>query len=201
MTTTLRSLIFIITTFLSASALSQGFIFSDPVSGLPTTAYTLTPTLCQGASVDHCITVTSAGTTHTITGSAGSAGTIVVAPPSNPSPRCFRYTAPFSFTGPNTITFTLTNNLGQTGTIQITIIVVNPNTPINQNFVYKITRTPVQNMSTPTATPMGHTGVWSNGVSVFNAKDGMSYNNAGVWNRNAYYYEAISFDIFCRPII
>ncbi|CAN5799975.1 hypothetical protein BH11BAC7_BH11BAC7_05440 [soil metagenome] len=70
----------------------------------------------------------------------------------------------------------------------------NPNTPVNQNFVYKITRTPVQNMSTPIVTALGHIGVWSNGVSVFNAKDGMSYNNAGVWNRNAYYYEAISFD-------
>jgi hypothetical protein len=70
----------------------------------------------------------------------------------------------------------------------------NPNTPVNMNFVYKITRTPVQNVSTPIATGLGHTGVWSNGVSVFNAKDGMSYNNAGVWNRNAYYYEGISFD-------
>ncbi len=70
----------------------------------------------------------------------------------------------------------------------------NPNTPSNQNFVYKITRMPTQNLSTAIATPLGHTGVWSNGVSVFNAEDGMSYNNAGVWNRNAYYYEGISFD-------
>lgn len=41
---------------------------------------------------------------------------------------------------------------------------------------------------------MGHIGVWSNGVSVFNAKDGISYNNQGVWFRDAYVFEGISFD-------
>jgi hypothetical protein len=40
----------------------------------------------------------------------------------------------------------------------------------------------------------GHIGVWTNGVSIFNPKDGMSYNNQGVWNRNALYYEGVSFD-------
>jgi YHYH protein len=70
----------------------------------------------------------------------------------------------------------------------------NPNAPVNQNFVFKITRNPVQNTGTLVNTPMGHTGVWSNGVSVFNAKDGMSYNNLGVWNRDAYIFEGISFD-------
>lgn len=70
----------------------------------------------------------------------------------------------------------------------------NPNTPANMNFVYKITRNPVQNTATPVVPGLGHIGVWSNGVSVFNAKDGMSYNNAGVWNRDALYYEGVSFD-------
>jgi hypothetical protein len=70
----------------------------------------------------------------------------------------------------------------------------NPNIPANQNFVYKITRTPIQNTGTPVATPMGHTGVWTNGVSIFNAKDGFSYNNMGIWNRNAIVAEDISFD-------
>lgn len=70
----------------------------------------------------------------------------------------------------------------------------NPNIPVNQNFVYKITRSPQQNLNNPIATGLGHIGVWSNGVSVFNGKDGMSYNNAGVWNRNALYYEGLSFD-------
>ena len=70
----------------------------------------------------------------------------------------------------------------------------NPNTPSNQNFVYKITRSPQQNTATPTTVGMGHIGVWTNGVSIFNVSDGMSYNNAGVWNRNAYYWEGASFD-------
>ncbi|MFL5730093.1 MAG: YHYH protein [Cytophagaceae bacterium] len=70
----------------------------------------------------------------------------------------------------------------------------NPNVPSNQNFVFKITRNPVQNTGTLTAVGLGHVGVWSNGVSIYNSKDGMTYNNAGVWNRNALYYEGISFD-------
>ena len=70
----------------------------------------------------------------------------------------------------------------------------NPNIPVNKNFVFKITRNPSQNTGTSTATGLGHTGVWTNGVSIFNAKDGMSYNNAGVWTRDALYYEGISFD-------
>lgn len=70
----------------------------------------------------------------------------------------------------------------------------NPNTPSNQNFVFKITRSPQQNTGTQVATPMGHTGVWKNGVSIFNAKDGMSYNNQGIWNRDAYFFEGSSFD-------
>jgi len=70
----------------------------------------------------------------------------------------------------------------------------NPNLPVNQNFLFKITRNPVQNTGTLIPTPMGHIGVWSNGVSVFNAKDGMSYNNQGIWFRDAYIFEGISFD-------
>lgn len=70
----------------------------------------------------------------------------------------------------------------------------NPNTPVNQNFVYKITRTPQQNTGTPVATGLGHIGVWTNGVSMFNAKDAMSYNNQGVWNQNAIVVEGSSFD-------
>ena len=72
--------------------------------------------------------------------------------------------------------------------------IANPNIPVNQNFVYKITRTPEQNTGTLVETPMGHTGVWSNGVSIFNAKDGMSFENEGIWNQNAVVVEGISFD-------
>jgi hypothetical protein len=70
----------------------------------------------------------------------------------------------------------------------------NPNTPANQNFVFKITRSPVQNTGALVNTPLGHVGVWRNGVSIFNARDGMSYNNQGVWNRDALVWEGISFD-------
>lgn len=71
----------------------------------------------------------------------------------------------------------------------------NPNTPVNQNFVYKITRNPQQNTGAAAPVGMGHIGVWTNGVSVFNVSDGMSYNNAGVWNRNAFFWEGASFDV------
>ncbi|HTA63610.1 MAG TPA: YHYH protein, partial [Bacteroidia bacterium] len=79
----------------------------------------------------------------------------------------------------------------------------NPNTPSNQNFVFKITRNPVQNTGTAVTTPMGHVGVWSNGVSIYNPKDGFYWNTStnsfssggsGTWNRNALVYEGISFD-------
>ena len=70
----------------------------------------------------------------------------------------------------------------------------NPNTPTNQNFVFKITRTPVPNTGTATATPLGHTGIWSNGVSMYNAWDAMSYNNGGVWRQNAIVVEGPGFD-------
>lgn len=70
----------------------------------------------------------------------------------------------------------------------------NPNTPANQNFVFKITRAPQENTGTKTATALGHIGVWTNGVSMFNAKDARSYQNAGVWNQNAITVEGPSFD-------
>ena len=70
----------------------------------------------------------------------------------------------------------------------------NPNTPSNQNFCFRINRNPQENTGTKTETPMGHVGVWTNGVSIFNAKDGMSYNNGNVWYQDALYFEGISFD-------
>jgi gliding motility-associated-like protein len=131
MKNSLRALLAVVISIITSSLGWSQLTFLDPVTGSATTAYTLTTVLCQGASIDHCITVSSAGSTHSITSFTGNAGTVVVAPPSNPLPRCFRYTAPFNFTGPNTITFTVTNNLGQSSNLQITIIIVNPNTPIN----------------------------------------------------------------------
>ena len=70
----------------------------------------------------------------------------------------------------------------------------NPNTPVNQNFVFRITRHPEASSGTPIQTPLGHIGIWSNGVSIFNAKDAHSYNNGGVWDQNALAVEGSGFD-------
>jgi hypothetical protein len=69
----------------------------------------------------------------------------------------------------------------------------NPNTPANQGWVFKITKTPVV-ATTQTSTPLGVIGVLINGVPFFNALDAMSYNNLNIWHRNAMYWEAASFD-------
>lgn len=70
----------------------------------------------------------------------------------------------------------------------------NPNLSANQDFCFRITCNPAPNTGTLVNTPLGHIGVWRNGVSIFNAKDGMSYNNQGIWNRDALVWEGISFD-------
>jgi hypothetical protein len=70
----------------------------------------------------------------------------------------------------------------------------NPNQPANQNFVFKLTRAPQKNNGTAIETPLGHIGIWRNGVSVFNAKDARSYNNKNIWHQNAIVVEGASFD-------
>lgn len=70
----------------------------------------------------------------------------------------------------------------------------NPNTPENQDFCFKITRNPEENTAAKINTPMGHTGVWRNGVSIFNAKDGFSYNDLDIWHQDALIWEGSSFD-------
>lgn len=69
----------------------------------------------------------------------------------------------------------------------------NPNTPTDQQFTFKFPLNPTQ-ATTKTLVPLGHVGLWLNGVSVYNADDGQSYNSLGVWRRNAYVFEGISFD-------
>lgn len=69
-----------------------------------------------------------------------------------------------------------------------------PNIPSNQNFTYKITRNPSKNTGTPVTVGLGHIGVWTNGVSVFNSQDAQSYNNKNIWHQNAYIFEGSSFD-------
>jgi YHYH protein/type IX secretion system substrate protein len=69
-----------------------------------------------------------------------------------------------------------------------------PNIPANMNFVYKITRNPAPNVGVLTAVGLGHVGVWTNGVSIFNTQDAMSYMSLGYWHQNAYVFEGSSFD-------
>ncbi len=81
----------------------------------------------------------------------------------------------------------------------------NPNVPSDQNLVEKIPLNPTPNTGTPTAVPMGKAGVWSNGVTMYNPKDGFYWDTTthafgntigvtGQWNRNAYLFEGPSFD-------
>jgi hypothetical protein len=72
----------------------------------------------------------------------------------------------------------------------------NPNVAANQNFVYALTRHPHPNPNVDSLIPvgLGHVGVFTNGVSVFNTQDAHSYNNQGVWNQNAYFFEGGGFD-------
>lgn len=70
---------------------------------------------------------------------------------------------------------------------------MNPNLPVNQNWTFKIARTPV-NSPSPTTVGGGQIGVLINGVVLFNAGDAQSYNNQNVWHRIAYYFEGTGFD-------
>jgi YHYH protein/Secretion system C-terminal sorting domain len=84
----------------------------------------------------------------------------------------------------------------------------NPNQAAANGNIYKMPLTPTQNTGTLTNTGGGTIGVLINGVSVFDYRDGVSYNlslgaNAGgpsggtgngVWNRDAVVYERVGFD-------
>lgn len=63
-----------------------------------------------------------------------------------------------------------------------------------QTYLFRIPRNPQQNTGTLTSTGLGHIGVLSNGVPIYNASDAMSYNNQGIWNRNAVAMENDGFD-------
>jgi hypothetical protein len=53
----------------------------------------------------------------------------------------------------------------------------NPSVASNQNAIFKIPLNPVQNNGTPTATTGGNIGVFINGVSLFDYRDGVAWNN------------------------
>jgi hypothetical protein len=70
----------------------------------------------------------------------------------------------------------------------------NPNYAAGQSYSFQIPRNPAQNTDTKSETQMGAIGFWTNGMPIYNAKDGYSYNSAGKWNRNAGAIEYVSFD-------
>ena len=69
-----------------------------------------------------------------------------------------------------------------------------PNTVINQNFSFRILRTPVVKTGTKTPTGLGNIGIWVNGVGIYNYSDGRSYNNKNIWHNDAIRVEGPSFD-------
>lgn len=90
----------------------------------------------------------------------------------------------------------------------------NPNVAGNQNAIYKFPLNPTQNTGTPTATNAGNCGVFINGVSLFDYRDGVAWNNTTgalcggpgnatcpggpaatqAWNRDAIPAEKLGFD-------
>lgn len=70
----------------------------------------------------------------------------------------------------------------------------NPSKATNRKFVWRIPLSPQVNNGTKTNVGMGQIGVLLNGVPIYNYADGRSYNNAGVWNQNAVYFENLGFD-------
>ncbi|HEX8516107.1 MAG TPA: YHYH protein [Bacteroidia bacterium] len=84
----------------------------------------------------------------------------------------------------------------------------NPSQGGNNNNKYRFPLVPVQNTGTPTPTTGGTIGVFINGVSLFDYRDGVSYKNStganaggplggmgdGIWNRDAIVAERAGFD-------
>jgi hypothetical protein len=85
----------------------------------------------------------------------------------------------------------------------------NPSQASDQNAIYKISLNPETNTGTPTNTTGGNIGIFINGVSLFDYRDGVSWNNQnqaegggpimgppgqGVWNRDAILAERAGFD-------
>jgi len=137
----------------SAQLLCAQFTF------LPSDSYLLS-TLCQGQSIDHCISVSSAGNNHAIQSFSGNDGPIVIAPPSSPYDTCFRYTASFGFTGFDTVDFVIANNLGQTDILEIVFKIVNPNTPIDAGPNQQLCSVNTTTLSAVNPDPLA-TGFWT----------------------------------------
>lgn len=84
----------------------------------------------------------------------------------------------------------------------------NPSQAQSQNGIFRFPLNSVKNEGTPVKTTMGNIGLFINGVALFDARDGVSWNNAqqrvvggpimgkgdGIWNRDAIVAERVGFD-------
>lgn len=70
----------------------------------------------------------------------------------------------------------------------------NPSQAGDKAYLFRIPRNPVPETGTLTPTRLGHVGVLINGVPIYNASDAMSYNNQGIWFRDAVFFENNGFD-------
>lgn len=70
----------------------------------------------------------------------------------------------------------------------------NPAMATNREHLFQIPRNPVPNNGTLTEVGLGSTGVFINGVPSYNYADAMSYNDLGIWHRNAVHFENDGFD-------
>ncbi len=83
-----------------------------------------------------------------------------------------------------------------------------PNFPANQAAIFKIPRPPGTIVSSKTATGLGTIGYFVDGIAMFDSRDAFSYSTSnatdatpingiqgdGVWNRDAYINEKVTFD-------
>ena len=84
----------------------------------------------------------------------------------------------------------------------------NPNLPKNQGTIYRFPRTPTAPAANAVLTSLGAIGIMVDGVAIFDTRDAFSYKNSagtdaapmngltgdGIWNRDAWANEAVSFD-------
>ena len=69
-----------------------------------------------------------------------------------------------------------------------------PNTVTDQDRTHQFPRLPIEQSNIKTETELGSTGVWIDGVAIFNWSDARSYRNRGVWNQNAIHFEGPNLD-------
>src|ERR1041385_1446470 len=75
-----------------------------------------------------------------------------------------------------------------------------PNLPVNQKAFYRIPRNPTLPPTTKTLTGLGVIGYFVDGVAMFDGRDAFYWNGtaevmgSGLWNRDAYVNESVTFD-------